>query len=222
MKDWEQYEQQIYDKYKSSFTDCTIKKNTKIMGRYSQVPRQIDVLLNGNIADQNIDIIIECKYFNTKVDVKIVDGFIGFLEDVDVTHGTLITNKGFSKGAYNRASFACNKKIKLDIVDFREFDKYIFEPYTNTKCHICDDPYRNIVFWDRHDVCGKFDVGHCAYCNETHIRCQNCGAITSITEAENNGIIECDGGCGLKIKYSHDECNGEYFEIIKKGKIFKC
>jgi len=38
--------------------------------------RQIDILVEGEIAGFDISIIIDCKYFSRKVDVKHVESFI--------------------------------------------------------------------------------------------------------------------------------------------------
>ncbi len=213
MQDWQKYEQQIYEKFSSKYDDCKFEKNYRIKGIYSKSDRQIDVAIIGEIAGFTQLGIIECKCYNSKIDVKTVDSFIGFMQDVSANFGVIITTLGFSEGAKNRAQ---NQNIHLDIVELDKLEYYEFTPDTDI-CHMCDDKYRNIVHWDRHDVENAFDIGHCAYCNETHIRCKNCGGITSISETNQDGIIECLGGCGLKIKHYYDECNEEYFEIIEKS-----
>lgn len=214
MKDWEQYEQQIFEKFSSKYNNCSFIKNHSIKGIYSNVDRQIDVAIKGSIAGCEQFGIIECKCYNKKIDVHIIDGLIGFMQDVNASFGLIITTCGFSEAAKNRAK---NQHIHLDTVELDNLESYEFEPDI-TLCHMCDDKYRNIVFWDRHNVENSFDIGHCAYCNETHIKCKNCGCITSVTESEKNGIIECQGECGLKLKYNCDELGDEYFELINKGK----
>lgn len=210
MKDWEKYEQQIYDKFDNSYTDCVFTKNDKILGQFSGKYRQIDISARGTLAGIPQLLVIECKYFNKNVDIKIVESFISFLEDVNANHGVIITNCGFTDGAKNRVK---GKTITLDVVNFKDFDEYIFEPEIYS-CHMCDDKYRNVVHWNRYDVENSFDVGHCAYCNETHIRCK-CGGITAVSETNQDGLVECLGGCGLKLKHSYDEYHDEHFDIIE-------
>lgn len=48
----------------------------------------------------------ECKLYKAKVDIKTVDAFIGFLEDVGADKGVLITTTGFTSGAEKRAKAA--------------------------------------------------------------------------------------------------------------------
>lgn len=201
MADWELYEQQIYEKFKNSYSDCEFTKNDKIVGQYSKVQRQIDVAVRGTLAGYPQLLVIECKYFNKHVDVKVVDSFIGFLEDVNANHGVIITNNGFSEAAQNRAK---GKKINLDVVDFNHFDDYEFEPDV-TCCHDCDPEYSsNFIYWDEnYSNHEEFRLSYCNYCSQAHIRCTNCGSETSLNEAEND-ILECSGGCGLKIKITHE------------------
>lgn len=39
-----------------------------------------------------IKLAVECKCYSKNIDVKIVDGFIGFLEDIKANLGIIITN----------------------------------------------------------------------------------------------------------------------------------
>lgn len=75
--------------------------------------------------------VVECKYFNKKIDVKVVEGFIGFMEDVGTNVGIIITNKGYSQAALNRAEV---RKIHLDIVEISKLSSYHFEW---DSCHDC-------------------------------------------------------------------------------------
>jgi len=119
--DWKQYETEIYNKLKSEFPEVNITFDGKILGHQSRVERQIDVLAIGKFLGQEITVAVECKYYSKKIDVKIVDGFIGFLEDVKADIGIIITNQGFSPAARNRAEA---KKIRLEILTFEEFEEY--------------------------------------------------------------------------------------------------
>lgn len=119
--DWKQYETEIYEKLKSEFPEVNITFDGKILGHQSKVERQIDVLAIGKFLGQEITVAVECKYYSKKIDVKIVDGFIGFLEDVKADIGIIITNQGFSPAAKNRAEA---KKIRLEILTFEEFEEY--------------------------------------------------------------------------------------------------
>ena len=64
--------------------------------------------------------IIDCKYFSQNIDVKIIESFIGMLEDTKANFGLIITNNGFSESAKRRAAV---KNLKLDIIEFDELEK---------------------------------------------------------------------------------------------------
>lgn len=115
---WKLYEKEIFNYFKMNYKDCDIKSNVKIIGRYSKVERQIDILVECNIAGFIFKIVVDCKYYNKKVDVKHVESFIGMINDLDgVQKGLIITEKGFTKAAINRA-FNNPFDISIDIFNF--------------------------------------------------------------------------------------------------------
>ena len=88
--------------------------------------RQVDILVTSTIIGKPFTAVVECKCFNKNVDVKTVDSFVGFVDDVKANLGIIVTNVGFTAAAKNRAT---QRDIKLDIVKFTELDKY--EPEYN-------------------------------------------------------------------------------------------
>lgn len=114
---WKDYEQEIHKYFTVSFPETSIKYDQKIFGKYSKVERQIDILIEGNIAGFALKIIVDCKYFSKTIDVKEVETFCSMVEDVDANQGVLITKKGFSYAAINRAYYG-PQKVELDIINF--------------------------------------------------------------------------------------------------------
>ncbi len=201
MRDWEIYEDKIFQKFSSEFPDCKIIKDMKLMGQFSKTQRQIDVGIIGTLAGFDILGVIECKYFSKKIDVKVIEGFISFLEDVKANFGIVITNEGYSEAAKNWANV---KNIRLDILSMDELEDYHFDW---EQCQICDpgeDRPPAIVHFDygysleRDGVLWLFDLGRCDWCNGINIRCQSCGCITGIPDTMYEKEIECEGGCGIK------------------------
>jgi hypothetical protein len=105
---WRDYEEHIYEKLSDwAGDDARVEFDQSIEGKFSGVPRQVDALISGrfaNITEKNITAAVDCKYYTRNINVKKVDEFIGFLEDVQTDLGILITNQGFSPGAIRRAS----------------------------------------------------------------------------------------------------------------------
>ena len=119
-KTWRKYERQIHQELTSVFTDCKFEFDDRIFGKYSRIDRQIDISVRGEIGGNKILGIIDCKHFSINIDVKIIESFIGMLEDTKANFGLLITNKGYSLAAKNRVSI---RNIRLDIIEFDELDK---------------------------------------------------------------------------------------------------
>lgn len=74
--------------------------------------------------------VFDCKKFNTKINVKTIDSMVGYMDDINANYGAIITCKGFSKAAINRAKAS---NIKLDIIKFESPEQLIehFVPSLN-------------------------------------------------------------------------------------------
>lgn len=120
---WKKYEKDILKYFQETYPDTNILFDQKIKGKYSKVSRQIDILVEGEIAGYQIRIAVDCKYFSKNVDVKHVESFCSMVEDIEAHQGVLITQKGFSKAAINRAHYG-NQKVELDIINFDELKKF--------------------------------------------------------------------------------------------------
>jgi hypothetical protein len=117
---WRNYEHYIYYTFKDKYPDCQIEFNKKIKGNISGRSRQVDLFIQGEIAGEKLTIIVDCKFFNKKIDIKLVESFLGFVKDVKGNKGILITNKGFTKSANNRALNDQTAHIKLEIIEFKQ------------------------------------------------------------------------------------------------------
>lgn len=123
---WKDYEDAVYEECQRAyhFRESEITKNTHIVGKYSAVKRQIDVLVkllkDGRVTSS---IIIECKHYEKKINVKIVDSFIGCLEDVGADKGIIVSEKGFTKAAISRAHKG-KDDIEVDILGLGELQQF--------------------------------------------------------------------------------------------------
>lgn len=120
---WKKYENEIFETFKEAYPNAKISYNQKIVGRYSKVERQIDVLIEGRIAGKKLRLVIDGKYFSKNIDVKEVDSFISMVEDIDAAQGILITSRGYSPAAINRAYYGPTD-IDLDILNFEELKEF--------------------------------------------------------------------------------------------------
>lgn len=140
---WKKYEKEILRYFQETYPETNITFDKTILGKYSKVDRQIDILIEGEVAGYEIKIVVDCKNFSKNIDVKQVESFCSMVEDVDAHQGVLITQKGFSKAAINRAYYG-NHKIELDIINFedlKEFQSTTALPYSGHFAVIIPAPF---------------------------------------------------------------------------------
>ena len=144
---WSSYEQEVFDCFKSYYPDADIKKDIHIRGRYSKRMRQIDILITEKAPSGPIQIVIDAKLYNRKVNVKTVEEFEGFLNDIGVDKGLLISNKGYSRSALRRAYY-CPRNLELDVLDFSELKQWqAFGaiPYVGNNAFLVPAPFGWVV-----------------------------------------------------------------------------
>lgn len=204
MKDWEKYEVQIFDKFAELFPDAEILKNQRVIGRYSNRSRQVDILIKSRSVGREFIIIIDCKKFSKKIDIKTVESFIGFSEDVGAHVGILVTNIGYSKSANARAKNH-HKDIQLDVVEFDKLEDYEFH---FDYCFVCENEKGNLlglIKWEaplpmiEDGVVTLFHLGNCLKCKEHFIKCQGCGQM-------------------IRLGLEETECNCDFVFNLENGK----
>jgi len=121
--DWKLYEEEIYQHFAEEFPSAHIVRDARIIGRYSKVERQIDVLIEGSIAGFHFRIAVDAKHRNRPVDVTDVEAFIGLCADVNASKGVLISLKGHSHAATSRA-YNDDSSIELDVLNFSELKQF--------------------------------------------------------------------------------------------------
>jgi len=186
-----------------------------VIGKFSLVKRQIDVAILGELAGYRLFGAVECKHFNRNVDVKVVEAFLSFLDDVGANFGVMITNKGYSRAAKARAKV---KDIRLEILSLEELRVFHFDYEV---CQLCNQNYGQgsaIVDFDygyaveADGGVALVDIGHCGWCNGIHVRCQKCGTVTPIYEFQYGDMIGCAGDCGLRIVVRNEHVGDGLFE----------
>ena len=144
---WKTYEKAIHEHLSSLYPGASIKPNVNLQGQYSQAQRQIDVLIEDEIAGFPTRIVVDGKCFDRRVDVTTVDCFVGLLEDVGATHGLLVTPHGYSQAALRRAHNH-PKNILLDVLnlsDLRQWQSPVGIPYSANKAMCVNAPFGWIV-----------------------------------------------------------------------------
>jgi len=83
------------------------------------------MLVEFDIGGCLITIAFDCKCYSRKVNVKHVESFLGMLEDIRVSQGVLVTTKGYTRTAYERAQ-RDSRNIDLQILPPDRLSEYQF------------------------------------------------------------------------------------------------
>lgn len=193
MKDWQEYENQIFDLLRKKFPKSNISFNQRLNGFFSKRKRQVDILVSEKILDKEVKIIIDCKKFNKKIDVKAVESFIGFCEDISAHIGIMITNYGYTESAIRRTE-NYHRDIQLEVVKFSELKLFI----ENFKfCSSClEKGLKSIIDWNYsfslidEDIINLIDLGTCGICSQKTIRCQTCGTFLELGDTQVKCLCE--------------------------------
>lgn len=73
-----------------------VRWDDKIRGRYSGVPRQIDVSVRWPDGDKERLLVIDAKDWKNPADISDVERFAGLARDVGANRSLLVCNKGFT------------------------------------------------------------------------------------------------------------------------------
>jgi hypothetical protein len=201
---WRLYEKVVADT-QEKYPDCTVVRDQRVTGVRSGVTRQIDVWVTGEIAGHEIKLAIECKLYRAKVDIKTVDAFIGFLEDVGADKGVLITTTGFTSGAEKRAKAA---GIDLNVMTLESAMETDWGEYLGDSCKTwvgCPGD----INWDYSESGPRF--GACDHCGQLHIECGECGH-------QDEYDVACDRSIG-NVHVRCKSCNCCFVMGVEKGDV---
>ncbi len=125
--DYKDYELQILKVFRQKYPRKLVLDNQRHLGRHSKTKRQIDVGLYTNSLEPKLTCIVECKNIGRKVTLDKINSFYGFLDDVGVKEGIIVTGLGFTKGV---ETYAKSKKIKLMQLSYEYLKDYYYVPPT--------------------------------------------------------------------------------------------
>jgi tetratricopeptide (TPR) repeat protein len=121
--DWQEYERAITEQFRTNYPSADITPNAKLLGKFSKVERQIDLLIEERASDFAFRIVIDAKYRGRKIDVVDVEAFIGLTRDVEAHTGMMIALEGYTPAAVNRAHND-DLDIILDVLNLDELKTF--------------------------------------------------------------------------------------------------
>jgi tetratricopeptide (TPR) repeat protein len=121
--DWQGYEREIAEQFRTNYPSADITPNAKLVGKFSKVERQIDLLVEGRASDFAFRIVIDAKYRGRRIDVGDVEAFIGLTRDVEAHTGMMVALEGYTPAAVNRAHND-DLDIILDVLNLDELKAF--------------------------------------------------------------------------------------------------
>lgn len=109
--DWQGFEIFVSNIYKED-PNLIVEHDVTLKGK-SGAKRQIDVLITQKNKLHTYQTIVECKYWNKKVNRGIIDILYASMEDLNASKGVVFTTAGYEDGAQKYAS---SKNIDIFIV----------------------------------------------------------------------------------------------------------
>ncbi len=125
---WKRFET-LVAKLQQAFTpDAEVTLDNSIQGHRSGISRQIDISVRRSVGQFSILIVIDCKDYKDRVDVKDVEEFIGLVEDVGANKGALVAANGYTEAAKTRAQDAGLDLYRLVDAEDHDWRTYVTIP----------------------------------------------------------------------------------------------
>jgi hypothetical protein len=109
--------------------------------------RQIDVLITEEAPIGITKVVVDAKLHKRKLNVKDIDAFAGFVDDVGADRGLLLTNTGYTRSAFRRAYYG-PRDLELDVLTFAELKRWqAFGalPYVDDQAFLVPAPFGWVV-----------------------------------------------------------------------------
>lgn len=153
MADWQEYEREIEKQFREAYPSARITPNAKIVGKFSKVERQIDLLIEEQASDFAFRIVVDAKHRGRKIDVSDVEAFLGLTRDVEAHTGMMIALEGYTPAAVNRAHYD-DLDIVLDVLNLDElktFQNFAAIPYSDEHGALIAAPFGWVVDGSRRE-----------------------------------------------------------------------
>jgi hypothetical protein len=213
---WRQFEKQItelYDNLAARDYETSVTWNVTPTGALSDVTRQVDVLIEGTLAGEPMQIAVECKRYARRLGIGKVDEFAGKLLDLNVELGILYTINGYTAQAEARAKGARHPKIQVYVLtEPVDVDSLLDLNCPNEDC------YSGTIRWApwTADDGKTIEAEHCWSCGTFALTCVDCDAVVSFFW----DTQECEN-CSAQYSLITEPGEADYSEIIHNETVYR-
>lgn len=197
---WRQYEAEVAKIAAELDDSAVVQHNVTLPGLLSRTPRQVDVLITGQIVGEEFRIAVECKRYANPVGIGTVDEFAGKLLDLGLDRGVLMAANGLTAPAEKRAFGAAAPRITFGSLTRTPAmpESEIARLFTglgdcpNGNCYTGD-----VVWHEWPNAFGEIRGGSCGTCGTWAAECPKCGEVVAFV----NTTEECYCGTILSLDY---------------------
>lgn len=180
---WQEYQNAVAELYQQMDDIGTVHRNVYLPDKVTRQKRQIDVWIEVPAKNVTLRILVDAKFYKTKLDVKDIEEVIALSDAVNADKTIIVTSNGWSESAQKRAK---HSRLELHLWSMEEAldllipDKWIMCSSCKNDCIIMDDSGGIIV----EDLWSIFVSGQCRECRTALIWCWGCGGHFSIELGE--------------------------------------
>lgn len=130
IKDWKDLETKVLD----LFLNLGFEANNNVKVRGVRATHEVDVLAVTEFGGLKFQVVVECKYWNTKVKKTQVIALHSIVSDIGAEKGVIISKVGFQKGAKEYAS-----KSNIELYTYEQFTERTVKEIEKWLRHKCFD-----------------------------------------------------------------------------------
>jgi bacillopeptidase F (M6 metalloprotease family) len=145
MKNGEEYELFVFEKFKSLFKQFDVTYNDKIEGKESKLQRQIDISIRGKIGDTDLLYLVQCKDHSRPADITKIGEFASVIKDTRASKGFIVCASGFVKSIHHYARTLGIELLSVEDINSPKWKAEIEIPVIYIKTVVLFDVFFNVV-----------------------------------------------------------------------------
>lgn len=183
---WQEYQDAVGEFYnRLEKMMGNVRKNIIIPDKITGQKRQIDVWCELEIGSHKINILIDAKLRKKPIDITTVDSVYALAESVKAHKAIIITNKGWTLPAKQKAEFI---GMDLKILSIEEALDLVI-PNKWMMCYDCDEEcvvmdWDGIIYRENEGLFFIWFAGRCRNCKNLYIHCPSCGNKSIIEDTD--------------------------------------
>lgn len=134
-RDWKDLQLRVKEIYEE--LGCEVEEEVIVKG--ARTRHKIDVLALFEFGGQKYRVVVECKYWSTKVKKTQVSTLLGILADIGAEKGIIVSKKGYQSGAYRLASYT-----NIELLTFNELKRNSRNHIEKFKIHYALDKIHSL------------------------------------------------------------------------------